>query len=60
VALKSSVFWDITPCGALKVKRPFGGTKEKNSAGYLLHAGFLLALFFDPVDGDDMFLRNVG
>jgi hypothetical protein len=24
------------------------------------HAGFLLALFFDPEDGGDMFLRNVG
>jgi hypothetical protein len=23
-----------------------------------LHAGFLLGLFFDPEDGDDMFLRN--
>jgi hypothetical protein len=24
------------------------------------HAGFLLSLFFDPEDGGDMFLRNVG
>jgi hypothetical protein len=24
------------------------------------HAGFLLALFFDPEDGGDMFFRNVG
>jgi hypothetical protein len=24
------------------------------------HAGFLLGLFFDPEDGVDMFLRNVG
>jgi hypothetical protein len=24
------------------------------------HAGFLLGLFFDPGDGGDMFLRNVG
>jgi hypothetical protein len=24
------------------------------------HAGFLLGLFFDPEDGGDMFLRNVG
>jgi hypothetical protein len=23
-------------------------------------AGFLLGLFFDPEDGGDMFLRNVG
>jgi hypothetical protein len=28
-------------------------------ACYLIHAGFLLGLFFDPEDGSDMFLRNV-
>jgi hypothetical protein len=26
VVMKSSVFWDITPCGPLKVNRHFGGT----------------------------------
>jgi hypothetical protein len=26
----------------------------------LLHAGFLLGLFFDLADEDDIFLRNVG
>jgi hypothetical protein len=26
----------------------------------LLHAGFLFALFFDPEDGGNMFLCNVG
>jgi hypothetical protein len=25
-----------------------------------VHAGFLLFSFFDPEDGGDMFLRNVG
>jgi hypothetical protein len=25
----------------------------------VLHAGFLLDLFFDPEDGDDMLLRNI-
>jgi hypothetical protein len=25
-----------------------------------LHAGFLLGLFFDPEDGGNMFLRNIG
>jgi hypothetical protein len=25
----------------------------------VLHAGFLIALFFDPEDGGDIFIRNV-
>jgi hypothetical protein len=29
-------------------------------ASHLLTCGFLLNYFFDPEDGDDMFLRNVG
>jgi hypothetical protein len=29
------------------------------SACYLLHAGFLLILFFNPEDGGVMFLQNV-
>jgi hypothetical protein len=33
---------------------------KPGSACYLLHAGFLLGFFFDPEDGDDMFLRNIG
>jgi hypothetical protein len=27
-----------------------------STAYYLLHAGFLLVLFFDPEDGGDLFL----
>jgi hypothetical protein len=30
------------------------------SAYYLIHAGFLLDLFFDPEDGSAILLRNVG
>jgi hypothetical protein len=26
----------------------------------LLHVDFLLGLFFDPEDGDDIFSRNIG
>jgi hypothetical protein len=33
---------------------------EQNSTCYTLHSGFLLGLFFEPEDGGDMFLRDVG
>jgi hypothetical protein len=45
---KITVFWDITPRSPLKVNSRFG-----------FHAGILLGLF-EPEDGGDMFLRNVG
>jgi hypothetical protein len=35
-------------------------SEQTSSTCYLLHAGFLLGLFFDPKDGGNMFLRNVG
>jgi hypothetical protein len=40
---------------------PSSGCKNKarkKPGCYLLHAGFLLGLFFDPEDGGDTFLRN--
>jgi hypothetical protein len=51
--MKSSVFSDVTPCSLVKVVC---------SAYRLLQTGFLLDLriFFDPKDGRDMFLQNVG
>jgi hypothetical protein len=58
MVMKSTIFWDIRPCSPLKVKRRFGGTC--GSACRLLHAGFLLGLLFDPEDGEDIFLQNVG
>jgi hypothetical protein len=33
--------------------------REENNF-HPLQAGFLLGLFFDPKDGGDMFLQNVG
>jgi hypothetical protein len=33
--------------------------RKKNAVGYLLHAGFLLGLFFGTEFRGDMFLRNV-
>jgi hypothetical protein len=70
VILKSTVFWDITSCGPLKVNQHCGiksppSSGSKNKPGRVLlstcfHPGFLLGLFFDPEDGGDMFLPNVG
>jgi hypothetical protein len=64
----------ITPCSLLKVNRCFEGTCRLNLQGRRIIrarnqresrwqtelAGFLLSFFFDPEDGDGMFLRNLG
>jgi hypothetical protein len=42
VAMKSAIFWDITPCSPLLVT--------------CFHSGVLLGLLFDPEDGGDMLL----
>jgi hypothetical protein len=65
--MKDSIFWDKTSCGPLKVSRRFGetcrihsqGQIQKRTACYLLHVGFVLGLFFDSEDGDDILLQNV-
>jgi hypothetical protein len=66
VVMRSYIFWHITSCSPLKVKRRFAGTcrlhlqgrrtGQTSSACHLLHSAFLLALFFDPEYGGDMFL----
>jgi hypothetical protein len=33
---------------------------QQSPAGYLLHAGFLLSIYFDPEDAGNMFLRSSG
>jgi hypothetical protein len=44
---------------------PFSARNQREAgsknihACYMLHAGFLLALFFDPDDGGDTFLGNI-
>jgi hypothetical protein len=40
--------------------REFFGGFESYTNGNLLHAGFLLAVFFDPEGGGDMFIRHIG
>jgi hypothetical protein len=45
VVMKNIIFWDIKPCSPLKFK-----------LAICFHAGFLLGLFCDPVDGGNIFL----
>jgi hypothetical protein len=52
VVIKSSVFWDITPCGPFKVNPRFGETYLRF---LLFHAVFLLGLLFNHEDVGDMF-----
>jgi hypothetical protein len=59
VIMKSTIFWDITPC------RPLSQPTFRRKISIALiascfHADFFLDLFFYPEDGGDMFLRNVG
>jgi hypothetical protein len=56
VVMKSVIFWDVTPCSLLSFNRRLGGTYRL----HLLLATWFLNNFFDPADGGDMFLRNVG
>jgi hypothetical protein len=63
--VKSTIFWDITPCSPLKVNRRFGGTYRLHLESQIallatcFHDSLLLGLFLDPEEEGDMFLRNV-
>jgi hypothetical protein len=64
---KRSSFWAITPCSPLKVKWRFGGTCRPHLQGprscsvyYVLHADFLLDVFFSLEDWGDVLFRNIG
>jgi hypothetical protein len=67
VVMKSSLFWDITPCCPLEVNRRFRGTCRLHLQGLRIiqarntHvAGSKFGLFLDPEDGGDMLLRIAG
>jgi hypothetical protein len=53
MVIKNYIFCSITPWSPLNVNRLI-------SASYILDSGLLFGLSFDPEDGGDMFLRNVG
>jgi hypothetical protein len=61
-------FWHTTTSySLLTVNQRFGRTSHLHFQGWrawtaycLLHASFLLGILFNPEDGGDMFLRNVG
>jgi hypothetical protein len=57
VVVRISIFCDITLHNPLKLSQNFRVSHNKQgSACYLLQAGFLLSLFFDPGGGVNMFL----
>jgi hypothetical protein len=51
VMIKSTIFWDMTPCRDEEIT-DFLAICFQNS--------FLLGLLFEPEDGGDIFIRNVG
>jgi hypothetical protein len=57
--MKSFILWDITPGILLKPNRHFEGN-FRCSTCCLLHARFLLRLFFGLENGDDIYSRNFG
>jgi hypothetical protein len=60
VVINVAFFWDIAPFSPY-VKRRFGGTCHLSSFAYPAATHWFLALLiFDPEDGIDTFLRNVG
>jgi hypothetical protein len=66
--MNSTIFWDIMPRSPLKVNRRFGGTYRLHLQRRISRVRNQLenkwqaevCLFFDPEDGGNMFLRNVG
>jgi hypothetical protein len=58
--MKSTIFWDMTPCIPLSFSRRFGGTYHLLANLPPACSLVCWTYFFDPEDGGDMFLRNVG
>jgi hypothetical protein len=68
VVMKTSAFWNITPCSPLNrlhlqgqnINRARNKRESRSLLAACFHADILLGLFFDLEDRGDMFLRNVG
>jgi hypothetical protein len=60
VVTKSSIFWDITPCSPLKVKRRFGGTYRIHLQGRRISRARNQNESKWQTELCDMFLRNAG
>jgi hypothetical protein len=60
VVMKSTIFWDITPCSPSKVNRRFGGTYGLHSACHLLARWFIYHIIYTSLIIEALFLRNVG
>jgi hypothetical protein len=59
---KSTVFQDVKACSSTEVDVAFRRKtvrKQATAYGRLCLSSYLLVLLFDPVDGDNLFFRNV-
>jgi hypothetical protein len=59
---RSLIFWNITPCGPMKVKRNIEGMYNLHIQGRTVrpfYANFLIDLFFNVEYGGDISLRNI-
>jgi hypothetical protein len=68
VIMKNTIFCDIPPCSPLKVNQHFGRTLYLHLQGRISQARYqcesgwqgIIFCLFDPDDGGNMFLQNVG
>jgi hypothetical protein len=64
MVINSSVFWDVKLWGQLEVNRRFGEPhclklQSRRKPCYLIQAGFLIGLSFDPEDRINILSRNL-
>jgi hypothetical protein len=57
--MKSSIFWDITPCNPSKINLHQETSMKLAINKVLPLACFLIGILFNPEDEGDVFLLNV-